>query len=52
MDKCGTSREVKKVTIKCGIDKMRILYFADRASLCNIFQMKPTSCTLFLSIFI
>jgi hypothetical protein len=26
--------------------------FVDRASLCNLFQMKPNSCTLLLSIFI
>jgi len=30
----------------------RILCFVDRASLYNLFQMKPTRCTLLLSIFI
>jgi len=28
------------------------IYFVDRASLYNLFQMKPTGCTLLLSIFI
>ena len=34
------------------IHKKRILYFVDHAFLYNLFQMKPTRCTLLLSIFI
>ena len=33
------------MTIKFGREKMRILYFVDRASLCNVLQMQPTMCT-------
>ena len=41
---CGSQRKIKS--------KNCILCFVDRASLYNLFQMKPNRCTLLLSIFI
>ena len=41
-----------KFNIKINYSSVFFLCFVDRASLCNHFQMKPSGCTLLLSIFI
>ena len=43
-------RQTKRICYK--VEESRILHFGDRASLSNLLQMKPTRCTLLLSIFI